>query len=138
MAMTTTYPAKILLAWGEAISGNAQIREWLIKNGYPELGIFVFALHLKADARKWLMENGHPHLMAIIRGIEEDEKALDWLDKHDMHVLRKVAECGGDDDAFQWLLKNNHRELAMLGLKMWSIKMQIEDDHNDPHKFSAE
>ncbi|MBK8583033.1 MAG: hypothetical protein LKM36_14415 [Flavobacteriales bacterium] len=136
--MRLEYPAKILLAWGEAISGNAQIREWLIKNGYPELGIFVFALHLKADARKWLMENGHPHLMAIIRGIEEDEKALDWLDKHDMHVLRKVAECGGDDDAFQWLLKNNHRELAMLGLKMWSIKMQIEDDHNDPHKFSAE
>ena len=136
--MITSYPAKILIAWGEAISGNARIRDWLIKNGYPELGIFVFALHLKADARKWLMENGHPHLMAVIRGIEDDEKALEWLDKHDMHVLRKMAESGGDDAAFQWLLQHGHRELAMLGLKMWSIKMAIEDDHNDPHKFSQE
>ena len=136
--MRLNYPAKILVAWGEAISGNARIRDWLIKNGYPELGIFVFALHLKADARKWLMENGHPHLMAVIRGIEDDEEALKWLDANNMNVLRKVAESGGDDAAFQWLLKNEHRELAMLGLKMWSIKMQIEDDHNDPHKYSAE
>lgn len=136
--MRREYPAKVLLAWGEAISGNAQIRDWLIKNGYPELGIFVFALHLKADARKWLMENGHPHLMAVIRGIEGDDKALEWLEAHDLPVLRKVAECGGDDAAFQWLLRNDQRELAMLGLKMWSIKMQIEDDHNDPHKFSRE
>ncbi len=136
--MRTEYPAKILLAWGEAISGNTQIRDWLIKNGFPELGIFVFALHLKADARKWLMEHGHPHLMAVIRGVEGENKALEWLEAHDMVVLRKVAECGGDEEAFQWLLKNEHRELAMLGLKMWSIKMQIEDDHNDPHKFSRE
>ena len=136
--MRTDYPAKILLAWGEAISGNVRIRDWLIKNGYPELGIFVFALHLKADARKWLMEHGHPHLMAVIRGIEDDDKALEWLEAHDLLVLRKVAECGGDKEAFQWLVKNEHRELAMLGLKMWSIKMQIEDDHNDPHKFSRE
>ena len=136
--MRTEYPAKILLAWGEAISGNTQIRDWLIKNGFPELGIFVFALHLKADARKWLMEHGHAHLMAVIRGVEGENKALEWLEAHDMVVLRKVAECGGDEEAFQWLLKNEHRELAMLGLKMWSIKMQIEDDHNDPHKFSRE
>ena len=129
------YPAKVLIAWGEAISGNAGLRDWLIKNGYPELGIFVFALHLKADARKWLMDNGHPHLMAVIRAIEGDDKALDWLENHDFLALRKMAECGGDDEAFQWLLREGHRELAMLGLKMWSVKMKIEEDHQDPHKF---
>jgi hypothetical protein len=63
--MRTEYPAKVLLAWGEAISGHAELREWLIKNGYPELGIFTYALRNKADARKWLMDNGHPHLMAV-------------------------------------------------------------------------
>ncbi|MBP8823546.1 MAG: hypothetical protein KBH07_07870 [Flavobacteriales bacterium] len=136
--MRKEYPAKVLIAWGEAISGHAAIRDWLMRNGYAELGIFVFALHLKADARKWLMDHGHPHLMAVIRGIEGDEKALDWLEQHDMLVLRKVAECGGEEEAFQWLLRQGHRELAMLGLKMWSVKMQIEDDHNDPHKFSRE
>ncbi|MBK7945117.1 MAG: hypothetical protein IPJ85_07365 [Flavobacteriales bacterium] len=46
------------------------MRDWLTTNGYPELGIFTFALRNKADARKWLMENGHPHLMAVINGIE--------------------------------------------------------------------
>jgi len=136
--MRLQYPAKVLVAWGEAISGNDPIRDWLIKNGYPELGIFVFALNLKADARKWLMENRHPHLMAVIRGIEGDEKALEWLEAHRMPELRKMAECGGDDAAFQWLLARGHRELALLGLKMWSVKMQIEDDHNDPHKYSQE
>ena len=138
MAARLEYPAKVLLAWGEAISGNAGLRDWLIRNGFPELGIFVFALHLKPDARKWLMENGHPHLMAVIRGIEGDDKALEWLDKHDMQVLRRVAEAGGDDRAFKWLVAHGHRELALLGLKMWSVKMAIEDDHNDPHKFSRE
>ena len=43
MVMRTEYPAKVLLAWGEAIMGHAQLRDWLIKNGYPELGIFTFA-----------------------------------------------------------------------------------------------
>lgn len=125
----------MLVAWGEAVSGNAAIRDWLVRNGFPELGIFVFALHLKADARKWLMENGHPHLMAVIRGIEGEEKALEWLDAHGMPALRKMAECGGDDAAFQWLLRSGHRELAMLGLKMWAVKIRIEEDHQDPHKF---
>ncbi|MCC6839389.1 MAG: hypothetical protein IT230_04445 [Flavobacteriales bacterium] len=133
--MRMEYPAKVLVAWGEAISGHSGIRDWLIRNGYPELGIFVFALHLKPDARQWLMDHGHPHLMAVIRGIEGDEQALDWLDAHGMQVLRKVAECGGDEAALQWLLREGRRELAMLGLKMWSVKMKIEEDHQDPHKY---
>jgi hypothetical protein len=31
------YPAKILVAWAEAIGGNVAIREWLLRNGYQEL-----------------------------------------------------------------------------------------------------
>lgn len=133
--MRLQYPAKVLVAWGEAIAGNAAIRDWLIRNGYPELGLFVFALHLKADARKWLMDNGFAHLMAVVRGIEGDEKALEWLDAHKMPALRKMAECGGEEDAFQWLLRHGHRELALLGMRMWAVKMKIEEDHQDPHKY---
>ena len=132
------YPAKVLVAWGEAISGNRELREWLIKNGYPELGIFVFALHLKPDARDWLMEHGHPHLMALVRGIEGEEKALDWLDANGFQVLRRMAVAGGDEDALQWLIGHGHRELALLSLKMWAVKMGIEDDHQYPHKFPRE
>jgi hypothetical protein len=132
------YPVKVLVAWGEAISGDRGMRDWLIKNGYPELGIFTFALYLKPDARKWLMQHGHAHLMAIIRGIEGDEKALEWLDAHDMHVLRQMAVAGGDEEALQWLIDKGHRALALLALKMWSVKMAIEEEHNDPYTFSQD
>jgi membrane protein required for beta-lactamase induction len=134
--MRTDYPAKILLAWGEAISGNAALRDWLITNGYPELGIFTFALRNKADARKWLMDNGHPHLMAVINGIEGNAAALDWLERNNMSMLKQVALTGdGDDEAFKWLLQHGHREMAMLGQKMRVVKAAIEEDNTDPHKY---
>ena len=139
MALRTEYPAKVLLAWGEAIAGNTGLRDWLMKNGYPELGIFTFALRLKQEARKWLMDNGHPHLMAMIRGIEGDASALDWLDRNGMHVLRQVALVGdGDKDAFNWLLNHGHRELAMAAHRMYVVKREIDEDHNDPHKFAQD
>jgi len=134
--MRTDYPAKILLAWGEAISGNAALRDWLIQNGYPELGIFTFALRNKADARKWLMDNGHPQLMAVINGIEGNAAALDWLERNNMGMLKQVALTGdGDDEAFKWLLQHGHREMAMLAQKMRVVKATIEEDNTDPHKY---
>ena len=66
--MKMEYPAKVLLVWGEAISGHVGLRDWLMKNGYPELGIFTFALRNKKEARQWLMDNGQPHLLAVITG----------------------------------------------------------------------
>ena len=36
------YPAKILVDWIDAICGNSEIRDWLIKNGYEDLGLFTF------------------------------------------------------------------------------------------------
>jgi hypothetical protein len=137
-SILSKYPQKVLVAWGEAISGNREIRQWLIKNGFPELGIFVFALHLKADARKWLLEHGHAPLMALISGIEGDGKALDWLEAHDFPVLRHMAVAGGDEDAMRWLIAQEQRTMAVLALKMWSVKMAIEDVHNDPYKFSQD
>ena len=38
------YPAKVLLAWKEAISGNVELRKYLLKSKYKELGVFCFAL----------------------------------------------------------------------------------------------
>lgn len=137
--MRTEYPAKVLLAWGEAISGNAGLRDWLIKNGYPELGLFTYALRLKADARKWLMDNGHPHLMALIRGIEGDTAALQWLERNGMSVLKDVALTGdGDRAALDRLMAQGHRELAMAGHKMYLVKRAIDEDHMDPHRYAQD
>ena len=137
--MRTEYPAKVLLAWGEAITGNAALRDWLTRNGYPELGIFTFALRNKKDARKWLMDNGHPHLMAIITGIEGDKVALDWLEHNGMVVLKHVALTGdGDADALKWLVEHGHRELAVIGNKMYMVKRKMDEDYGDYHRMAQD
>lgn len=132
------YPAKIIIAWGEAISGNKEIRDWLAKNGYPELYTFVFALNLKETARDWLMKNKYPHLMALIQGVERNEKALNWLKQNGFETLSHIALAGdGDDYSLEWL-KANHRDFAHLALKIKIRKDQIQLDHDDVHKISAE
>lgn len=133
--MRTEYPVKILLAWGEAISGHAGLRDWLIKNGYPELGVFTFALRNKPDAREWLMKNGHPHLMAVISGIEGDEKALEWLERSGMATLRHVALAGDEPESFKWLVRHGHRELAMVGLRMGKVKRDLDEHYGDIHHY---
>ncbi|MBK7946999.1 MAG: hypothetical protein IPJ85_17575 [Flavobacteriales bacterium] len=53
-----------------------------------------------------------------------------------MNVLKQVAlAADSDSDAFNWLLANGHRDLAMLSHKMHAVKQTIEDDNNDPHKY---
>jgi hypothetical protein len=137
--MRTTYPAKILLAWGEAITGNAALRDWLTQNGYPELGIFTFALRNKQEARKWLMDHGHAHLMAIITGIEGDKVALAWLERNGMNVLKQVALTGdGDEEAFRWLMQHGHRELAVVGNRMHQVKRKMDEDYGDYHRMAQD
>jgi hypothetical protein len=91
--MTQGYPAKIILAWAEAVGGNRELRDWLMHNGYMELALFVFAAHLKKDARTWLMKEGFPHLMATLSCAEGDEKACQWLSNHDYEVLAMVGKA---------------------------------------------
>lgn len=135
--MKTQYPSKIILAWAEAVKGNQQIREWLMKNGYPELGIFVHALHNQDDAREWLMENDHPQLMALINGAEGNKNALLWLRNFGMDVLEKVAlVADNNEDALGWLIMNDYKDFAKLALHMRFIKNEIDDDNADPHRFS--
>lgn len=131
------YEPKILVAFGEAITGNVKIRDWLTQNGFPELGVFCFALRNKDDARSWLLENGFQHLMALINGVEGNKNALMWLRAHKYDVLFKMALAGdGDEAAFNWLVSNDLKIAALLAKKIEFIKDQIEEDNNDPHKIS--
>lgn len=130
------YPQKILVAWAEAIGGNSEIRDWLIKNGYPELGLFTFALRNMDDARLWLMENGFPHLLALLNGIEGNIQALQWLENNGYKMLSIIAlAADGKEEPKNWLLKND-KILAMLALKMEFVKDEIEQDNNDVHRIS--
>lgn len=139
MSFKIEYPVKIIIAWGEAISGNAKIRDWLIANGYPELGLFSFALRNDKNARKWLIDNQFPHLMALINGCEGNPNALLWLEKYDLPVLGKMARAAdNDDEALYWLKQLKDPEWAVIAEKMRIVKNQIEFDNNDVHRISSD
>ena len=131
------YPAKVLIAWGEAISGNQPIKDWLAGNGYPELAMACHAVRNHGPSRTWLMEQGYPHLMAMIRRCEGDRSAAGWLRQFGFDYLALVGEgADNQDEAVQVLVQKNQREWAGIALKIRSIKNQIEGEHNSMYKIS--
>lgn len=132
------YSPKILIAWGEAISGNQDILDWFMANEeFRELGIAVHALKLDDESRDWLVQNGFAHLLAMINGIEGNKDALRWLDQNNMLVLKRVAMAAdGDEDAMEWLSHNGHIEFTMIAKKIKKLKDDIEEEHNDVHKIN--
>ena len=62
--MLNRYPAKILVAFGEAIDGNEKIFKWLLENGYQELAALSKAIRGSEEAFEWLMKNKYAHLAA--------------------------------------------------------------------------
>jgi hypothetical protein len=131
------YPEKILIAWGEAISGNTQIRDWLMKNHYPELGLFCFALYFDKKATEWLMKNA-PHLLATIKGVEGKKDAINWLDKNGFKLLSKVARAADDDEEqMRWLMLND-RLFGLIAQRIKLVKDEIEEANNDVHRWGFE
>lgn len=137
--MERQYPVKVLVAWGEAISGNRELRDWLLGNGFPELGLFVHAMHNQQSAREWLQQEGFPELMALCCGTEGDAHAVQWLLNHGHITLANMARAAdNDDDAMRILMEEPDRIWATLALKMRSIKNGIEERHNDWHSFNKD
>ena len=137
--MERQYPIKVLVAWGEAISGNRELRDWLLGNGFPELGLFVHAMHNQHSAREWLQQEGFPELMALCCGTEGDARAVQWLLNHGHITLANMARAAdNDDDAMRILMEEPDRIWATLALKMRSIKNGIEERHNDWHSFNKD
>ena len=137
--MERQYPVKVLVAWGEAISGNRELRDWLLGNGFPELGLFVHAMHNQQSAREWLQQEGYPELLALCCGTEGDARAVQWLLNHGYLTLANMARAAdNDDDAMRTLMEEPDRVWATLALKMRSIKNGIEDRHNDWHSFNKD
>ena len=127
------YPEKILLAWGEAIGGNSEIRDWLLKEGYPELGLFCFALYFDKKASNWLLKHT-PHLLALIKATEGKNDARLWL-KGRFPILYKVAlAADGEILEMEYLLKKD-RLMAGIAQKIKYTKDQIEEANNDVHRW---
>lgn len=130
------YPTKVLIAWSEAIGGNHQIKDWLVKNGYPELGVFVHAVYNQDDARKWLVDHGFPHLLALVNGAEGKEDAVKWLMNFDFPILARVARAADGYYAERdWLLAND-KLFAMIAVRIKRIKDEIHENNCDYHRIT--
>lgn len=132
-----SYPLKVILAWGEAISGNSEIRNWLMKNGYPELGLFCFALVNQEEPRDWLIKNGYPHLLALINGAEGNGKAIDWLGQNGFELLMHIALVGDNNvEAMTWLENHSTEEFQLIAKKIQFVKNRLQAGNSDAHKFN--
>ena len=76
----THYPIKILMAFGCTFESEGdEFFEWLMRNGYPELGALSRTIQGDTKAKDWLMEHNFPQLAAIDSVIDKEEKAEQWL-----------------------------------------------------------
>ena len=130
------YPSKILIAWREAIGGNIEFRDFLIRSPYKELGIFCFAILNDKKSRKWLLDNNYGHLLATIEGIEGKDSALVFLKKNGFDLLFHFARSADSwKDSQTWLQKKD-KLLYAISLKIEFIKDEIELRNQDPHKIN--
>lgn len=131
------YSEKIVVAWGEAISGNTEIRDWLMKNNYPELGLFCHALYFDKSATDWLMKNV-PHLLATIKGVEGKKDPIHWLEMNGFKLLAKVAKAADNDKEQMRLLMLNDKLFGVLAQRIKAVKDEIEEANNDVHRWGYE
>ena len=130
------YPSKVLIAWREAIGGNVEFRDFLIRSPYKELGIFCFAILNDQKSRKWLLDNNYGHLLATIEGIEGKDSALVFLKKNGFDLLFHFARSADSwKDSQIWLQKKD-KLLYAISLKIEYVKDEIELRNQDPHKLN--
>lgn len=130
------YPSKVLVAWREAIGGNVEFRDFLIRSPYKELGIFCFAILNDEKSRKWLLDNNYAHLLATIEGIEGKDSALVFLKKNGFDLLFHFARSADSwKDSQIWLQKKD-KLLYAISLKIEYVKDEIELKNQDPHKLN--
>lgn len=130
------YHPKIILAWAKAIEGNDKLLMWLKENGFEELTMATYAIHLKEEARTWLQNNGYAHLMAFINAAEGNESAQKWLLTYNFEILYHMAQAiEAEEISWKWLGKNVTADIFLLTQTIKKVKDDIEENHNDIHTF---
>ena len=130
----TRYPVKILMAFACTFEPEGdEFFEWLMRNGYPELGALSRTIQGDTKAKDWLMEHGFPHLAAIDSVVDKEEKAEEWLLKNHFEVNLAFAKAiNRDDDATLWLEKNDLQVFIVIADK---IHKYLEDKYLNFHKI---
>jgi hypothetical protein len=131
------YPAKIIIAFGEAIDNNIKIHNWLLNNGYPELAALASSIHAKSAAFEWLLKH-YPKYAVLSNAIDGEKHAIEWLKKYKLDFLVTFAEvCNKKDKkAINWLKEHNLEIFITVGEKIHEVILQQRRDATDYHKMS--
>ncbi len=114
----TEYPPKILIAFAETFTPNDEIFNWLMKNGYPELGALSACLKGSKDAFNWLMKNGYPHFCALDSAIDGNRVAHMWLQKNKFDMYAVLADvCRNVESAIAYCKENQLTDFLYIGEK---------------------
>jgi hypothetical protein len=127
-----TYPTKILLAFTEAVGGNEDLFEWLLKNGYSELALLSKSLRGGETSNQILIQKKFPQFAAFDAAIHGDVKAIIWLKKNKFVFLIRLADASrGTEIAIQWFKKQDLKIFVLLAAK---IKSYVDNQVYDVHK----
>ena len=129
---TLYYPAKIWLAFGEAVNGSQEIAAWLLENGYPEVAALAHAIRGSEEATEWLFRNKFYHLSALDAAIDENMNALKWLKVNNHPLLVFFADaCKGNPASLKWLADNDLEAFTVIARR---IKYLRDNTTFDYHK----
>ena len=130
------YPAKILVAFGEAVSGNMKIHKWLLTNNYVELAALAAALQADKEAFTWLMTHGFNHFAAYCNAVDGDNQAKEWLIKHKFDFLVVMVDAIElNPVALAWFKKHNLPIFTVINHKIYKLKEAQHREYNNVYKI---
>ncbi len=127
---------KECLAWIQALEGNIDFLGWA-KLEREDIYHATKAIFLENDSRDWLVKNGYPQIMAMIHAAEGDVKAQAWLKQFKMDELYHMAMAVEDEaESWNWLKMHSTEAVFLLTKAIKKRKDDIEHNHNDIHTFN--
>ena len=128
------YPVKVLLAFGETFSENEGLLNWLLQNGYPELGALSSAIRGSEEAYLWLIKNGFRELAALDSAIDDNKQAYEWLNINKHFFLAVISDaCHNEAEAIAWLVKNDLQVFLNIAAKIRFFRDNQTFDHHKIH-----
>ena len=125
------YEPKILLAFGEAVTGNYKIHKWLLDNGFAELAALASSLQADIPAFEWLLKSGYPQYAAFSNAIDDDKKALIWLSKHRFFILAAMVDAAWmRKNGVEFLKKNKMDIYLRVAMKIRKLKSDQKRDYD--------
>ena len=131
-----SYNVKVLLALEKSIEGKDTFFQWLVENGYPELGAFSNFLHDDPNAEQFLVKTGNGWLGLLSHAIDGDKRALAWVKMH-LHQanLMFALACREEEKAQSWLRFMKLDILLQLAEAVAFVRNHQELDRAFPYKY---